>query len=69
MFKLPIKAPDFCDNDSPIISIKITNQMIEALFNKLPCQIGPWKLNNSKLKLKVLVTEIPENIISGVSYM
>ena len=64
MYKLPPKSGDLSEEDAPILSIQKMNQMIKALTNKLPCKIGPWKLKDTKTKLKMtdLLSELPEDI-------
>ena len=47
MYKLPDKK-ELLDDESPaIIGIQKMNEMLKALSNKLPCCVGPWKLNKN----------------------
>ena len=71
MFKLPNKTGDYCEDDAPIISIQVMNQMIKALTNKLQCRVGPWNLKGRKttLKMKDLVRELPEDVDFVESYV
>ena len=71
MFKLPNKTGDYCEDDAPIISIQVMNQMIKALTNKVQCRVGPWKLKGRKttLKMKDLIRELPEEVDFVESYV
>ena len=71
MYKLPAKTGDYSEEDAPIISIQIMNQMIKAMTNKIRCRVGPWKLQGRKttLKMKDLVKELPEDIDFVESYV
>ena len=64
MFTLPAKTGDYFEDDTPIISIQVMNQMIKALMNKLQCRVGHWKLKRRKttLKMKDLIGELPEEV-------
>jgi hypothetical protein len=64
MYKRPTKTGDYCEEDAPIISIQIMNQMIKALTNKVHCRVGPWKLQGRKttLQKKDLLKELPEEV-------
>ena len=71
MYKLPTKTGDYCEEDAPIISIQIMNQMIKALTNKVHCRVGPWKLQGRKttLQKKDLLKELPEEVNFVESYV
>ena len=71
MYKLPTKTGNYCEEDAPIISIQIMNQMIKALTNKVHCRVGPWKLQGRKttLQKKDLLKELPEEVNFVESYV
>lgn len=46
MFKLPTLKEGCVEEEAASFAIKKMNEMLKALTNKLPCRVGPWRMNN-----------------------
>ena len=71
MFKLPTQN-DVCKlAQAPFVATEKMNAMLKALSNKLPCRLGPWKMNqtNMVIKKKDLLKELPLDVDLTESYV
>ena len=57
MVKIPSKKEGISDNGAPLETIRKINNMLKALTNKIPVNIGPWQFT-AKLSIKPTASEL-----------